>query len=95
MFKTTLALFFIVAFYSTYAFSDAYVIQRYYCVDVNNGSSAGDCTVKGIGATCHDAYSSHDEKVRKSGGDPCKWCANSRDNSKKTKKKEWIHDGPC
>lgn len=95
MLKKVSILFFIMTFYSLNAVSSEYVKKRYYCVDVNNGSDAGSCTVKGMGATCHDALSSHDEKVRKSGGDPCKYCANSLDKSKKTKRSKWIHGGPC
>jgi hypothetical protein len=72
-----------------------YVIGRYSCVDVNDGSPAGNCDITTRGDTCQAAYTAQSDFIN-SVGDACTHCGNVIDNSKRTSGPvTYIQGGPC
>jgi hypothetical protein len=75
-----------------------YMIARYSCKAVADGSSAGDCSVQSTGTSCQDAKNNVLQDVLSRGGDPCVHCTlGVTDHTKQWDGQgpSWIQGGPC
>lgn len=79
-----------------FAQAQAYVIGRYPCVDDENGSDRGDCTITTQGVNCQVACANSRADLQRR-GDPCRICVNEIDNTRHWtgQQPDWIQGGAC
>jgi hypothetical protein len=79
------------------ASKNLYVARRYYCHSTSTHQEVGTCDVTSRFAnSCEEAQAAIQSHVDEIGGDPCKQCADVRDNTKYwSGRAENIQGGPC